>query len=127
MGGRLSFLAATLGLDLAGVVGFYGWPTGPARNDTPAPADMAARWLGPSWGSSGVRTRASLVGHRGVRDGAPTSDVDHRLVTYPDAPHGFFDRKASEFADASEAAWEETLGFIRARTAGRLNEPLVSP
>ena len=42
MGGRLSFLAATLGLDLAGVVGFYGWPVGPSRNDTPAPAEMTA-------------------------------------------------------------------------------------
>ena len=44
------------------------------------------------------------------------ADVDHRLITYPGAPHGFFDRKAAEFADASEAAWDETLGFIRSRT-----------
>jgi carboxymethylenebutenolidase len=42
--------------------------------------------------------------------------VDHRLVTYPDAPHSFFDRKASDFVDASAAAWEETLQFIRERT-----------
>ena len=42
--------------------------------------------------------------------------VDHRLVTYPNTPHSFFDRKASEFAAASEAAWDEALSFIRART-----------
>ena len=39
--------------------------------------------------------------------------VDHRLVTYPGAPHSFFDRKAAEFADASAAAWAETLGVHR--------------
>jgi len=42
--------------------------------------------------------------------------VEHRLVSYDGAPHSFFDRKATEFADASTAAWDEVLGFIRART-----------
>ena len=42
--------------------------------------------------------------------------VDHRIVTYPGAPHSFFDRKAAEFADASAAAWSETLGFVGAHT-----------
>jgi len=37
MGGRMSFLAATLGLDLAGVMGMYGTLVGPWRNDAPAP------------------------------------------------------------------------------------------
>ena len=35
MGGRMSFLAATLGLDLAGVIGLYGTLVGPWRNDAP--------------------------------------------------------------------------------------------
>lgn len=30
-GGRLAFLSATLGLDLTGVIGFYGVPVGPGR------------------------------------------------------------------------------------------------
>src|SRR5262245_24733127 len=34
MGGRLTFLSATMGLGLAGVIGFYGWPVGASR-DTP--------------------------------------------------------------------------------------------
>ena len=37
MGGRMSFLAATLGLDLAGVIGLYGTLVGPWRNDAPEP------------------------------------------------------------------------------------------
>jgi carboxymethylenebutenolidase len=51
-------------------------------------------------------------------DGALTAaSVDHRVITYPDAPHSFFDRKAAEYAEASAAAWNETLAFIRGRTA----------
>jgi carboxymethylenebutenolidase len=40
--------------------------------------------------------------------------VEHRTVVYPDAPHSFFDRKASEFASDSEDAWREVLGFVAA-------------
>lgn len=84
-GGRVSFLAATLGLGLAGVIGFYGWPGGASRNDTPAPTDVAG--------------------------------VDHRVITYPGAPHSFFDRRAEEYAHASEQAWAETIGFVRGHNA----------
>jgi len=44
--------------------------------------------------------------------------VARRLITYPGAPHSFFDRKAEEYADASSAAWAEVLDFVRAGTAG---------
>ena len=47
MGGRTAFLTAGFGLGLAGVIGFYGWPTGASRNDTPAPADIADTLEGP--------------------------------------------------------------------------------
>jgi carboxymethylenebutenolidase len=42
--------------------------------------------------------------------------VDHRLVTYPDAPHSFFDRKAEQFAGESAAAWTEIQQFLAARS-----------
>ena len=38
--------------------------------------------------------------------------VEHELVTYPGAPHSFFDRKQEEFADASEDAWRRVLAFV---------------
>ena len=38
--------------------------------------------------------------------------VAHRVTTYADAPHSFFDRKAVDFADASANAWDEVLGFV---------------
>jgi carboxymethylenebutenolidase len=42
--------------------------------------------------------------------------VEHQLIVYPNAPHSFFDRKAAEYNEESEAAWSEVLGFIRAHT-----------
>lgn len=38
--------------------------------------------------------------------------VEHDVVTYPGAPHSFFDRKQEEFASESADAWERTLAFL---------------
>lgn len=118
MGGRLTFLSGTLGLDLAGLIGFYGWPVGPSRNGTPAPADMAGAIASPVlaiWGGADQGIERHVV--REFEAALDKAGVEHRSITYPNAPHGFFDRHAEEHAAASAAAWEETLAFIRARTA----------
>jgi len=44
--------------------------------------------------------------------------VPNEIVTYPGAPHSFFDRKQEDYAQASEDAWERVLGFIRANAPG---------
>ncbi len=118
MGGRLAFLSSTVGSDLAGVVGFYGWPTGSARNDSPAPADMVGAMQGSVlaiFGGADEGIPAASVSE--FEQALAGAGVDHRVITYPGATHGFFDRKATEFADASEAAWNETLDFIQAGTS----------
>jgi carboxymethylenebutenolidase len=116
-GGRLSFLAATLGLDLAGVIGFYGIPVGPGRAEMPAPADVAERFASPVLGLFGGADPAIPPTAVVTFDAALTAaGVEHRLVSYPDAPHSFFDRKADEFGRTSEAAWAEVLEFIRTHT-----------
>jgi carboxymethylenebutenolidase len=115
MGGRMSFLAGTLSLDLAGVIGFYGTLVGPWRNDAPAPVDVAARIASPVLGLFGGADGAITADAIEAFDDALTAaGTDHRLVTYPGAPHSFFDRNATEFADASAAAWKETIAFIGA-------------
>jgi len=118
MGGRLTFLSATLGLGLAGVLGFYGWPTGPHRNGSPAPAEVAASIGSPVlaiWGGADRGITADIVAT--FEAALVTAGVEHRSITYPNAPHSFFDRTATEHADASAAAWQEALDFIRAHTA----------
>jgi len=118
MGGRVCFLTAgQADLDLAGVIGFYGWPTGTARNDTPAPAAVAATFTCPVLGifggaDQGISADVVAEFERALTD----AGVEHRLTTFEGAPHSFFDRKAAEFAEASDRAWAETLGFMGVAT-----------
>ena len=88
MGGRMSFLAATLGLDLAGVIGMYGTLVGPWRNDAPAPVDLATRFTAPVLGLFGGADAGITPEAIASFDAALTAGgVDHRLETYPGAPH----------------------------------------
>lgn len=116
-GGRVAFLSATLGQDLAGAIGFYGIPAGAGRNDAPAPADVADQMDGPVLGLFGAADAAippeSVAAFEAALGGA---GVEHRLISYAGAPHSFFDRKAEEYAEASGQAWDEVLAFIRTRT-----------
>ena len=119
-GGRMAFLSATLGLGFAGVIGFYGWPSGVHYTGSPAPTDVADRIRGSVLGLYGGADQGIPAETVSAFEGAlAVAGVDHRVITYPGAPHSFFDRKAEEFADASAAAWDETLGFIRDRTGRR--------
>jgi carboxymethylenebutenolidase len=119
MGGRLSSMSATLGLGLAGVIPFYGWPTGQNRNGTPAPAETASK----------IDCDVLAI-YGGADEGIPESirdeyeaaldeaHIKHETVVYPNAPHGFFDRKATQFAKESADAWDKVLGFIARHTMG---------
>jgi carboxymethylenebutenolidase len=117
-GGRIAFASPTLGLGLAGAIGFYGRPAGEHGSGTPIPTEVAGSIESPVLGLFGGADPGIPADAIEAFDAAlAAAGVDHRLVTYPDAPHSFFDRKADEFAEASEAAWAEVLTFVRARTA----------
>lgn len=115
-GGRLSFVASSIGLGTAGVIGFYGWPSGPARNDVPAPIDIVDQMSGAVLGIFGGADQGiSKSAVAAFEDALTAADVDHTIVTYPGAPHSFFDRKAAEFRAASDDAWAAVLDFVDAR------------
>lgn len=110
-GGRLSFLSATFGLDLAGVIGLHAG-LGP-RNDFPPPAERAADIRSPVLGLFGGADPSIPPEAVAVFDAAlAAAGVDHRFVSYPGAPHSFFDRKFAEFAAQNTAAWQEVLSFV---------------
>ncbi len=115
-GGRLSYSSATFGLDLAGSIAFYGMPVGD-RPGYPAPASVAPAMASPILGLFGGADQAisaeSIAEFEAALDAAK---VDHELITYPDAPHSFFDRKAADFAEAAADSWARSLAFIAART-----------
>src|SRR3989441_2275163 len=119
-GGALSYLQAASGLNYAGVIGFYGWPLGLKRwPDRPQPIDAAGR---------DTRPGEAIFG--GADEGIPQSAVDefdtalkkanvkHDMKVYPGAPHSFFDRKFTEFAEASADAWKRVQAFVGQHTKG---------
>ncbi len=113
IGGRISLLQATAGLDLAGVVGFYPWPVGAHRSGLPAPADEAPRFSCPvltlyGGADAGIPAEARET----FAQALSVAGVEHRSVTYEGAPHSFFDRKADDFAEASADAWRQMLDFM---------------
>ena len=113
-GGALSYLQAASGLDYAGVIGFYGWPSGLKRwPDRAKPVDAVPRYK--------CKVQ-SIFG--GADEGIPPADVEgfdaalrkagikHDMKVYEGAPHSFFDRKYTEFADASADAWKRVQAFV---------------
>ncbi len=114
MGGRLAFVAgARPELDVTGAIGFYGWPVGPGRGGTPAPAEIAGDIKASVlaiFGGADQGIPASAV--KEFENALDQAGVDHEVVTYPGAPHSFFDRKADQFAGESEDAWAKVMEFI---------------
>ncbi len=115
-GGRLSYTAGTFGLDLAGSIAFYGMPV-TDRPGFPAPISVAAAMASPILGLFGGADQAIPPEAVSEFDSALTAaGVEHDLVTYPGAPHSFFDKKAAEFGEAAADSWTRSLAFIKART-----------
>jgi carboxymethylenebutenolidase len=114
MGGRQAFFASAEHADLAGVVGFYGRLSSREGEEGTAPKDRAPRMRAPVLGLFG-----------GADPSIPASDIDqfdralkdarveHHFVTYPAAPHSFFDRTFAEHQEACADAWRRALGFIK--------------
>jgi carboxymethylenebutenolidase len=115
-GGAQSFLAATnaeLGLEAA--IGFYG--TLNARRTgldfLPSPLEHAGQTRAPVLGLFGGDDELIPAEDISAFDELlDTSGVQHEVVTYPGAPHSFFDRSFSEHADASADAWRRVLSFL---------------
>jgi carboxymethylenebutenolidase len=112
MGGSLVLLSATQDLGWAGGIAFYAGMTrdfggyGTALHH----ADQVKYPLLGLFGGADQGIPVAQVEEldaRLDRSGAP-----HEIVIYPDAPHSFFDRKATDYAEASADAWRRILTFI---------------
>jgi carboxymethylenebutenolidase len=114
MGGRQAFFASAEHAELAGVVGFYGRLSTREGEEGTAPKDLATRMRAPVLGLFG-----------GADPGIPAAEVDefdralkdagieHHFVSYPGAPHSFFDRSFAEHQQACDDAWRRALGFMK--------------
>ena len=112
-GGRHSWLSAGGGHRLKAAVGFYGQPG--ERNGQPGPTQLADSLEAPIlalMGGADEHIPEELVAE--FDTALARAGVPHEVVTYPGAPHSFFDRSYEEFATASADAWKRTLTFIAA-------------
>jgi carboxymethylenebutenolidase len=112
-GGNIAWGAATHGHGLDGAIGFYGKP------DADRPAGD-----GPIWDRCDLIECDVLALFGGDDPGIPPENIErfraalaaagvtHDVVTYPGAPHSFFDRSQSDFVDESLDAWNRIVGFI---------------
>jgi carboxymethylenebutenolidase len=118
MGGTLSFFTGTRDLGLAGVIGFY---SGMSRDFGTGGTllERAASIKYPALGLFGGADAGIPVEQVEAFDRElDRAGVEHEIVIYPGAPHSFFDRRATDYAEASADAWRRVLGFIAAH-AGR--------
>jgi carboxymethylenebutenolidase len=110
-GGRHSWLSAAGGHRLKAAVGFYGQPG--ERNGQPGPTALAGSLEAPIlalMAGGDEHITADMVAE--FEWALEAAGVPHEVITYPGAPHSFFDRRCEEFAGASADAWERTLAFI---------------
>jgi carboxymethylenebutenolidase len=111
-GGRNAFFASAPRFGLAGVIGFYGAPgiVGPyGPGPTQHAAELGAPILG-LFGGADERITGEQVSEFG--EALTEAGVAHELITYPGAPHGFFDATAAEHEEACADAWQRVLAFL---------------
>lgn len=115
MGGGLSLYTATGEFGLAGVIAFYAG-LGRKWDEQKGTVLEAARLVKTPvlglFGGADPGIPAEQV--QALDQALDQAGVEHEIVIYPGAPHSFFDRRATDFAEASADAWKRVLGFIGA-------------
>jgi carboxymethylenebutenolidase len=115
MGGSLTLLTGTnRELRFAGLIPFY---AGVSRDFHGAGTvlDNAPRIAYPVEGFYGEADQGIPVSTVHELDAKlDQAGVEHHLTIYPGATHSFFDKRATEFAQASADAWQKLLAFIQA-------------
>ncbi len=116
-GGSWGLVAAGQPYGLAGVIAFYAG-LGRQLDDTVGTAlDAAHHAHTPVLGLFGGADQGIPPEQLAALNGAlAQAGVEHDIVSYPGAPHSFFDRTAAQYAEASTDAWQRVLAFIQAHT-----------
>lgn len=122
-GGSNSWMQATAGHGLAGVIGFYGRPGPSFVDESPGPMQRVHEFTCPVLGLMGGADQGIPKEAIDAFDGAlAEAGVEHELMTYAGAPHSFFDRSFEVHKDTAADAWQRCLDFIAKRSAA-LNAP----
>lgn len=113
LGGSLTILSSTEDLGLTGAIGFYAGLSRQMTGSGGTVLDESAKARNPFLGLFGGADQGIPVEQVHTLDeNLDKAGIEHEIVIYEGAPHSFFDRRATEFADASADAWTKLLAFI---------------
>jgi carboxymethylenebutenolidase len=114
MGGSFSLMTGTNeNFDLAGVIGFYAGLSRKFAGAINTVLEEAEHMKYPVLGLfGGDDPNIPQEQVHEFDEALDKAGVTHNVIIYPGAPHSFFDRRATDFADASADAWQQVIGFI---------------
>lgn len=112
-GGSLSLLASREDFGQAGGIAFYSGLSRQMPGTDGTVLDLATGVRHPFLGLYGEADQGIPVEQvKQLEKNLEQAGVERELVIYPGATHSFFDRRATEFAEASTDAWKRVLNFI---------------
>jgi carboxymethylenebutenolidase len=113
MGGALSFITATSDVGLTGAIGFYA----PLVNYHGTYLDQTEQIKHPVLGLFGDADQVIPVSvPQAFDEKLDKAGIEHEIVIYPGAPHGFFERQMPQYAND---AWKRLLDFMNTHTGAR--------
>lgn len=112
-GGRAAFMQGSRS-EVAGVVGFYGWPTrAEERGSSPLEEARAGRLRAPVLALyGGADERITPEDAQAFAHALNAAGILQESIVYDGAPHSFFDRAMDEHAEACDDAWRRVLRFM---------------
>jgi carboxymethylenebutenolidase len=117
LGGSLSLYTGTEDMGLAGIIGFYAGLSRQMDEQKGTVLTAAEKIHYPVLGLfGGADQNIPQEQVQQLDEQLDKAGVEHEIVSYPGAPHSFFDRRDTDFADASADAWKRVLAFIAAHT-----------
>lgn len=114
MGGSLTILSSTEDLGLTGAIGFYAGLSRQLPGSNGSVLDESVKVHNPFLGLFGGADQGIPVEQvQTLDENLDKAGVEHQIVIYEGAPHSFFDRRATDYAEASTDAWTKLLAFIQ--------------
>lgn len=118
LGGSLSILSSAEELGLAGAISFYGGLARQLNGSDDTVLNKATQAHNPVLGLYGGADQGIPAEQvQALDENLDQAGVDHLVTLYENAPHSFFDRRATEYAAASSDAWAKVQAFIQKYSA----------
>jgi carboxymethylenebutenolidase len=118
LGGSVTLLSSTEDLGLSGAIGFYAGLSRQLPGSSATILDLSVKAQNPFLGLFGGADKGIPVEQVHTLDeNLDKAGIEHEIVIYEGAPHSFFDRRATDYADACSDAWSRVLAFIQQYSA----------